>query len=214
MARSVKLMLVVIVLTVGIVGAIWLWSSPSGKPSEEQVSDGNAAVSPQAPVTQQESAVSPVTTAQPKPMRAEPISQDPEPPVEAEPEPIAKAMESMSNSLSAGDPRTPELAAPYERVKPSAEVLADPERYAEYEESQSRTIASAYLSMLNQIPTLRARIDAAKASGSQTPEEIAEAEEALAKLEELKREMEATHPEMLQPAAEPPNDSVDVSSPE
>lgn len=127
------------------------------------------------------------------------------------------AMQSMQQSLKGGDNRTPELAPQYEREKPSAEALADPERYAEYEAGQSRNVASVYLSILSQIPTLRARIDAARSSGSKTAEQLAEAEEALAKLEELQKEMETTHPEVLNPkgdatnAQAPADDATDNS---
>ncbi len=137
---------------------------------------------------------------------------EPDIPADAAPDPVARALESMTNSLTAGDSRTPEMAPQMEREKPSAAVLADPERYAAYEEQQSRNIAAVYLSMLKQIPTLRARIDAAKASGSKSSEDIAEAEEALAKLEELKRDIESTHPDMLQPSDTDNNAHNDAES--
>lgn len=126
------------------------------------------------------------------------------------PEKIESALQSMSTSLSQGDSRTPELAPQFEREKPSAEVLADPARYSEYELAQTKKIAAIYLSMLGQIPILRARIDAAKSAGSKTDEEIAEAEEALAKLEALKRDIELNHPDML-PNSEnsAPSDDID-----
>lgn len=113
------------------------------------------------------------------------------------PDSIESARQSMSTSLSQGDSRTPELAPQFEREKPSADVLADPARYSEYELGQTKKVAAIYLSMLGQIPILRARIDAAKSAGSKTDEEIAEAEDALAKLEALKREIELNHPDML-----------------
>lgn len=114
---------------------------------------------------------------------------------------VTAALQSMNSSLAQGDARTPELAPQYEREKPSAEVLANPELYEEYELGEARKIAAIYLSMLGQIPVLRARIEAAKAAGSKSEEELAEAEEALAKLEELKREIERDHPDMLPAAA-------------
>lgn len=113
------------------------------------------------------------------------------------PDSIESARQSMSTSLSQGDSRTPELAPQFEREKPSADVLADPALYSEFELGQTKKIASIYLSMLGQIPILRARIDAAKSAGSKTDEEIAEAEDALAQLEALKREIELNHPDML-----------------
>lgn len=124
-------------------------------------------------------------------------------------ESIESARQSMSTSLSQGDSRTPELAPQFEREKPSADVLADPARYSEYELGQTKKVAAIYLSMLGQIPILRARIDAAKSAGSKTDEEIAEAEDALAQLEALKRDIELNHPDMLPNSenSEPPTDS-------
>lgn len=113
---------------------------------------------------------------------------------------LEKALESMNESLAKGDSRTPEMAPVIEREKPSPAVLADPAQYEAYELAQGKTIATVYLSILHQIPVIKARIDAAKASGSRSSEEIAEAEEAVEKLETLKKQMEVEHPEMLEDA--------------
>lgn len=207
MARPLTVMVCVVVAAMLIGALIWLWPSAADVRSAASAdSIGETTVS----IPQQTETQSNVSVPTQAPSNTADVTLQDETDATALPEdPLGNAMESMSQSLSAGDPRTPELAPSYEREKPAPEVLADPQRYAEYEETQSRNIASAYLSMLNQIPTLRARIDAAKQSGSQSPEDIAEAEEALAKLEELKREIEATHPEMLQPVSPPQDDTGD-----
>lgn len=197
MARPVTLLIGGVVAVSLVAGVILLWPETDAGRVPTPVSVAPVSPSghtPAAPVQQANPARQSVTTAE----QGEDV--EPDAPVDAAPDPVARALESMTNSLASGDSRTPEMAPQVEREKPSAAVLADPERYADYEEQQSRNIAAVYLSMLKQIPTLRARIDAAKASGSKSSEDIAEAEEALAKLEELKRDMEATHPEMLQPS--------------
>lgn len=210
MARPV-IVLAGLVVAALIIGALfWLRPGAENTPTEASVDTIS-----ERPITTTAQTMAPGNTPVPAPVNSSDAAQQAEPEVTETPEePLSKAMESMSQSLSSGDPRTPELAPTYEREKPAPEVLADPQRYAEYEEAQSRNIASVYLSMLNQIPTLRARIDAARASGSQSPEDIAEAEEALAKLEELKREIETTHPEMLQPADQPLGDDENSTPPE
>lgn len=194
-----KMALIALALLVLVTGA-WFWlRSPDTPPvaaASETISAAKpAAISPD---------VSTQEVRQPKAPSTQPIAATDNAESEVPVSSVDAALQSMQHSLSEGDQRTPELAPEYEREKPTPEVLADPARYAEYEESQTRKIASVYLSMLSQIPLLRARIESARTAGSKSAEELAEAEEALAKLEALKQEIEKTHPEMLAPKASDP----------
>ncbi len=111
---------------------------------------------------------------------------------------ISEALESMRNSLKKGDRRTPPLAEEgLNEAQPTPEELSDPDLYQQFEARQSARIASIYLSAIKEIPLIRQKIQQAKMTGSQTQEEIEEAEEALAKLESLKQEFETTYPEMI-----------------
>lgn len=206
MARALKIAVGVVVLCV--LAGIWWWMSSIPSNVEKTVSasmdEPTSTHAVPSPVSEPN-----VSTPGIKPTEATAATDTPTPADEK----IESARQSMSTSLSQGDARTPELAPQFEREKPSADVLADPALYEEYELGQTKKIATIYLSMLGQIPILRARIDAAKASGSKTAEEIAEAEEALAKLEELKREIEQNHPDML-PANETSEQSSEPHSPE
>lgn len=164
----------------------------------EQTAVTKESAAPQQPITPMPPVVASAKSA---PVSVEPIMPTPlaervQPSINSESN--SEALQSMQNSLSQGDSRTPELAPQFEREKPAPDVIADPGLYAEYELAQTKKVAAIYLSMLGQIPVLRARIDAAKSSGSKSADDIAEAEEALAQLEALKREMEEQHPDMLQ----------------
>lgn len=175
-----------------VAAGIWWWlslASTSGKQNATKASQSSPAA---ASIPPQESVAKPAEEP-PKIVTTDDAIQS----TDSTSEDIESALHSMSTSLSQGDSRTPELAPQFEREKPSADVLADPARYSEYELAQTKKIAAIYLSMLGQIPVLRARIDAARSAGSKTDEEIAEAEEALAKLEALKRDIELNHPDML-----------------
>ena len=108
-----------------------------------------------------------------------------------------EGLRSMGTSLSQGDARTPELSEDVQREKPTPDVLNDPAAYEAFEQSQSRRIAAGYLSIVNQVPAMRARIEEAKISGQMTPEEIAEAEEVVEKILELEREMAAKDPDLI-----------------
>lgn len=190
MANAVKIAAIAVLVLCVSAGVWWMLSSQTDTSNQAPANSSQA--TPATPKTSNSASLAkPVATQQ----NATPNGTSETPlPV---PDKIESALQSMSTSLSQGDSRTPELAPQFEREKPSAEVLADPARYSEYELAQTKKIAAIYLSMLGQIPILRARIDAAKSAGSKTDEEIAEAEEALAKLESLKRDIELNHPDML-----------------
>lgn len=182
--------LLVLLSTVG----LWWWlNQKPGPDTKSAAADTVTTTSEPAAASSTRSSLHPPSS--PQQMIREPSAMDVKP--DTAPQDVSKARDSMRNSLTQGDSRTPELATQVERERPSAEVLADPALYEAYELQQTKQIASVYLSILHQIPVMRARIDAAKASGTKTQDEIAEAEEAMEKLEELKREMEKSHPDTI-----------------
>ncbi len=145
----------------------------------------------------------------------EPLSPPaPEPrtlPVAAHPAPIAPAAANASEpALNAseaqilmqlmaeqGDPRSPSLGTlkPRERATPAQ--LADPAQYQAFEDKQSRALIQAYASGVQQIPTIRARIEQAAQSGERNAAEIDEARAALEQLEMLQSKLQREAPELL-----------------
>ncbi|MCG8669684.1 MAG: hypothetical protein MI867_09765 [Pseudomonadales bacterium] len=109
---------------------------------------------------------------------------------------LQQAMQTMRESLEQDDPRTPEMSEPYQRELPTEAELADPALYEAYELRQTKRMAAVYSSVNKEIPAIRNRIDAAKMSGSKSPEEIQEAEDALAKMEELSEMLQIMDPDL------------------
>ncbi len=110
---------------------------------------------------------------------------------------IESALDSMRDGLAEGDSRTPQLSEPLEYEQPSLDELSDPVLYQQYEKRQSLNQASAYFSAaVKELPVLRAKIAQARQNGSQTEEEIQEAEEALQKLELMQLEYKWQMPEV------------------
>lgn len=110
---------------------------------------------------------------------------------------VDSAIESMREGLVSGDSRTPELSDPLDIEQPSLEVLDDPVLYQQYEQQQTLNRAGAYFSAVaKELPLLRAKIAQARQNGSQSEEEIRQAEEALQKLELLQLEYEWQMPEV------------------
>ncbi|OUS05946.1 hypothetical protein A9Q81_04180 [Gammaproteobacteria bacterium 42_54_T18] len=112
------------------------------------------------------------------------------------PHSIESALDSMRDGLAEGDVRTPPLSEPLEYEQPTLDELNDPVLYQEYEKRQSLNQASAYFSAaVKELPVLRAKIAQARQNGTQTEEEIQEAEEALQKLELMQLEYQWQMPE-------------------
>ena len=109
---------------------------------------------------------------------------------------IESALDSMREGLAEGDSRTPALSEPLEYEQPTLDEINDPALYQQYEKRQSLNQASAYFSAaVKELPVLRAKIAQARQNGSQTEEEIQEAEEALQKLELMQLEYQWQMPE-------------------
>jgi len=112
------------------------------------------------------------------------------------PHSIESALDSMRDGLAEGDLRTPALSEPLEYEQPTLDELNDPVLYQRYEKRQSLNQASAYFSAAaKELPVLRAKIAQARQNGTQTEEEIQEAEEALQKLELMQLEYQWQMPE-------------------
>lgn len=111
---------------------------------------------------------------------------------------LERALQSMQESLTKQDERTPEMSKPYERELPSEEELADPALYQAYELRQTRKMAALFAGVKKEIPVIQAKISAARLNGTQTEEEIQEAEEALLKMESLSEFLRLKFPDIDQ----------------
>ncbi len=83
--------------------------------------------------------------------------------------------------------------------------LADPKQYQAFEERQTRELVQAYTSGVQQIPEIRARIEAAEQGGERSAEEIDEARAALGQLEMMRDKLQRESPQLL------PGDSAPTS---
>ncbi|NQD96420.1 hypothetical protein HP532_27545 [Pseudomonas sp. CrR25] len=118
----------------------------------------------------------------------------------APPAPSLSAQEAqvlMQVMLDKGDPRSPPLGALKPRATPTAAQLADPAQYQAFEDGHSRALVQAYAGGVQQIPGIRARIEAAAQSGERSATEIDEARAALEQLELLQRTLQREAPELL-----------------
>jgi hypothetical protein len=97
-----------------------------------------------------------------------------------------------------GDSRQPALAQKKtpESV-PSAEVLSSPVKYAEYEAKQNRSLISVYASVLQQLPTLRERVNRGAHDPSISAAEYQQAVEALEQLEVMRARLAIEQPQLL-----------------
>ncbi|WP_271409937.1 hypothetical protein [Pseudomonas sp. Q1-7] len=115
----------------------------------------------------------------------------------------AQAIEFMQWMADKGDPRSPELGGLTPRRGATAAELADPRQYQALEERQTRELLQAYAGGVQQIPEIRARIEAAAQSGERSTVELDEARAALEQLEAMKGRLEHEAPELLPGAAAP-----------
>lgn len=114
-----------------------------------------------------------------------------------------QAIQFMQLVRDEGDPRSPPLGGLQPPQDATPEELADPKRYAAFEQGQTRELVQAYTSGVQQIPEIRARIEAAEQGGERSAEEIDEARAALEQLEMMRGKLERESPELL-PDGNPP----------
>ncbi|NRR32888.1 hypothetical protein HSX11_22210 [Oxalobacteraceae bacterium] len=95
---------------------------------------------------------------------------------------------SMAEARENGDPRAPPVQRDKEqRIAPSAEQLADPQAYREYERSQHARLLTAFAAAADQeIPRLRADVERARAAGIPAVE-IAKVEEKIRRIEQQRQ---------------------------
>ena len=96
-----------------------------------------------------------------------------------------------------GDPRSPTLGVLKPRQGATAAELDDPRQYAALEERQTRELLQAYAGGVQQIPEIRARIEAAEQNGERSTSELDEARAALEQLEAMKGRLESEAPQLL-----------------
>ena len=75
-----------------------------------------------------------------------------------------QAIQFMQMLRDEGDPRSPPLGGLQPRQGATAQELADPKQYQAFEERQTRELVQAYTSGVQQIPEIRARIEADRKS--------------------------------------------------
>ena len=119
-----------------------------------------------------------------------------QPPIDPE-----QAKASIQAYLDKPDPRTPALVEkPAEKaVKATEEELKNPEQYADFESRLNQHVATTFMPSKAQISRIEQTIQAADASGQQSPEALQEAQNALQKLEELRTRMLDNLPEKPSP---------------
>ncbi|MDQ8036216.1 MAG: hypothetical protein REI12_02265 [Pedobacter sp.] len=101
------------------------------------------------------------------------------------------AAESMGNAREYGDARQPALQRDAPREAPTAAELADPAAYQRYEARQNQRLHRAYVKAADaEIPRLQQDIAQARAQGM-TPEQIAEGEEKLRRIQAMRDQLQA-----------------------
>lgn len=99
-----------------------------------------------------------------------------------------------------GDPRTPPIKRRIERVLPTAEQLADPDLYKQYEESQTQQFFAGFVKAvdpkINQIRAHMASLEQYEVPDREKYQQIAD--EKIAALEKMKAELLAKNPELAE----------------
>jgi len=114
------------------------------------------------------------------------------------PESNVDAATSMADAIKNGDPRTPAIARSEPQEKATEAELADPKLYAQYEARQSMRLYKGYINAADtEIPRLQQDIAKAKAMGLK-PEQIAEGEEKLRRIQQMRDQLASQHPELVQ----------------
>lgn len=117
------------------------------------------------------------------------------------PESQVDAAESLLQARLHGDARAPAVVRSAERELPTAAELADPEAYQRYEARQNERLYRAYVKAADgEIPKLQEQIAKGR-TGGLTPEQLAEGEEKLRRIEAMSNQLKSDHPELNRPAA-------------
>jgi hypothetical protein len=107
------------------------------------------------------------------------------------------AATSMANAMKNGDPRAPTIIHDTVEEAATPAEIADPKLYAQYEARQNMRLYKGYVKAAEvEIPRLQADIAKAKAMGLK-PEQIAEGEEKLRRIQQMRDQLASEHPEVL-----------------
>ncbi|GAC1373917.1 MAG: hypothetical protein NVS3B3_12230 [Aquirhabdus sp.] len=110
--------------------------------------------------------------------------------------PPVDAATSMAETRVHGDPRTPLLDRTPDREMPTAAELNDPKEYAQYEANQNAKVYKAYVASADkEVPALQADIERAKKEGI-SPEQIKVVEEKVRRIQDMRDQLKAQHPEL------------------
>lgn len=117
----------------------------------------------------------------------------------AVPVPSAEAVAALRDSMENGDPRTPPLARSEDlREMPTADELADPALYQQYEQRQNQKVYASFVTAASEkITELETLIARAEADGL-PPEQIEEGRQKLQGLRNQRDEILQTHPEVAE----------------
>lgn len=119
------------------------------------------------------------------------------------------AVEALRQSRLEGDPRAPPIARPEpgrEREMPTEEELADPDLYLEYEMRQQQKVYASFVeASTKKIADLKAIIERGRQEGV-PPEQLAEGEEKLRRLEEMRAKLISENPDIQLPEADATED--------
>lgn len=111
------------------------------------------------------------------------------------------AVESLRQARLNGDASAPAVVRSPERELPTAAELADPEAYQRYEARQNERMYRSFVSAADsEIPKLQEQVAKGRAAGL-SPEQIAEGEEKLRRIEAMRNQLMSDHPELNRPAA-------------
>lgn len=109
------------------------------------------------------------------------------------------AVESLQRAREAGDARAPAVVRSPDREAPTAAELADPDAYQRYESRQNERLYRSYVkSAESEIPKLQDQIARGR-QGGLTPEQVAEGEEKLRRIEAMRNQLMSDHPELNKP---------------
>lgn len=109
--------------------------------------------------------------------------------------PVDAAM-SMAETREHGDSRTPPIDPTAVREKPTPAELDDSKGYARYEARQNAKLYKAYVASADkEIPALQSDIERAKKEGF-SPEQIKVVEEKVRRIQEMRDQLKAQHPEL------------------
>lgn len=168
-------------------GAGWWWLARSDAPAAAAV--GQALPAPGSPAAASLAGVWP-PPGQPAPAE---LPRVPLLPL-ARQEPAAA---SMAAAREAGDERAPPITHTPDSLEAATPAeLADPEAYRQYEQRQHARLLSNYVKEADKLlPKLEQDIERGRAAGV-SPADIAKAEEKARRINEMKRQIQAEHPEL------------------